>query len=38
MDNLVILIPALPFIAALLIGAGTLTGLLRGEASENTTS
>ena len=38
MDNLVILIPALPFIAALLIGAGTLTGLLRGDASENTTS
>ena len=38
MDALVALIPLLPFIAAALIGIGQLSGVLRGEASENTTA
>ena len=38
MNSLVILIPLLPFIAALIIGLGQLSGLLRGEASESTTA
>ena len=37
MDALVILIPLLPFAAAILIGIGILSGVLRGEASENKT-
>ncbi len=38
MDALVVLIPLLPFIAAALIGIGHLSGILNGEASENTTA
>ena len=34
MDALVILIPLLPFAAAILIGIGILSGVLRGEASD----
>jgi len=37
-DALVVLIPLLPFIAAALIGIGHLSGILHGEASENTTA
>lgn len=38
MDSLVVLTPLLPFIAAILIGFGHLSGKLTGEASENTTA
>jgi formate hydrogenlyase subunit 3/multisubunit Na+/H+ antiporter MnhD subunit len=38
MDALVLLIPLLPLIAATLIGIGHLSGILTGEASENTTA
>lgn len=38
MDALVVLIPLLPLIAAALIGIGQLSGVLVGEASENTTA
>ena len=38
MDALAVLIPLLPFSAAALIGIGHLSGILEGEASENTTA
>ena len=38
MDSLVVLIPLLPFIAAVLIATGGLTGHLRGEDSETQTA
>ena len=38
MNSLVVLIPVLPFIAAIIIGIGQLIGLLRGETSESTTA
>ncbi len=38
MDALAVLIPLLPFLAALLIGAGQLSGILNGEAGESATA
>ena len=38
MDALVVLIPLLPFCAALIIGLGSFSGLLDGEESESTTA
>jgi NADH:ubiquinone oxidoreductase subunit 5 (subunit L)/multisubunit Na+/H+ antiporter MnhA subunit len=38
MDSLVALVPLLPFIAAVLIGIGQLSGLLSGEAGEGKTA
>jgi NADH:ubiquinone oxidoreductase subunit 5 (subunit L)/multisubunit Na+/H+ antiporter MnhA subunit len=38
MDALAVLLPLLPFIAAIGIGIGHLSGVIRGEASESTTA
>ncbi|NOS90041.1 MAG: hypothetical protein HOP34_16165 [Methylococcaceae bacterium] len=38
MDALVVLIPLLPFTAAVVLGVSQLFGILKGEASENTTA
>ncbi len=38
MDNLVVLIPLFPLLAAAIIGVGHLSGMLNGEGSENTTA
>jgi NADH:ubiquinone oxidoreductase subunit 5 (subunit L)/multisubunit Na+/H+ antiporter MnhA subunit len=38
MDALVVFVPLLPFIAAVIIGMGQLSGLLNGEASEGKTA
>lgn len=38
MDALVVLIPILPFIAAVVVGVGAAFGVISGEQSENTTS
>jgi NADH:ubiquinone oxidoreductase subunit 5 (subunit L)/multisubunit Na+/H+ antiporter MnhA subunit len=37
MDALVVLIPLMPFLAAMLIGAGNFAGLIKGEQGESTT-
>ena len=38
MDNLVVLIPLLPFSAAVLVATGYITGYIKGEASESSTA
>jgi formate hydrogenlyase subunit 3/multisubunit Na+/H+ antiporter MnhD subunit len=38
MDALIVLIPILPFIAAVVVGVGAAFGVINGEQSENTTS